>query len=141
MVLEKKEGIEILDIVRSDTKLRDYLFGHLNLCGAKRDLSEEDANNVKIKFYREVLNIPDSSPINIETEENDHLNGNHITIKFLSLKTPSKMDSIPKKMYFEFKLLDKKVTTDHVTVYLQENSRKKTHELVTNQTLEAINNS
>ena len=103
-------------------------------------MSEEDAEHVKLKLYRDILNIPDAPHINMEIEENDLLRGNQIKFKFTSFKTPSNVNSIPKEMYFEFKLLDKKITTDHVTVYSKENRREpnNAYALVTNQTLEKI---
>jgi len=38
VVLDKQDGIGMLESIKKNTKLRDYLFGHWDLFGASRDM-------------------------------------------------------------------------------------------------------
>lgn len=34
VVLDKKDGVGMLEMIKNDQKLKDYLFGHLDIFGA-----------------------------------------------------------------------------------------------------------
>ena len=38
VVLDKQDGVGMLESIKKNTKLRDYLFGHWDLFGASRDM-------------------------------------------------------------------------------------------------------
>lgn len=90
----------MLESIKKNTKLRDYLFGHWDVFGASRDLmsKEEQATLARMGLSRDLLGLQTGSKlIDEELELNDTLQGNQITFKFTSFKMPTSFkDALPK---------------------------------------------
>lgn len=42
VVLDKQDGVGMLESIKKNTKLRDYLFGHWDAFGASRDMMSKE---------------------------------------------------------------------------------------------------
>lgn len=99
----------ILDLLKSDEKLRSELFGHLNQNDRQnsKDLSQEDRQTLA---KLGLMNISSAnlnnikSNLNIDLELSDALKRSNVTIKFVAFKTPSTSSAaFPKSLFFTLK--------------------------------------
>lgn len=99
----------LLDLLKTDEKLRNELFGHLNQNDRQnsKDLSQEDRQTLA---KLGLMNISSAnlnnikSNLNIDLELSDSLKRSNVTIKFVAFKTPSTSSAaFPKSLFFTLK--------------------------------------
>jgi len=116
----------LLEVLKSDDKLRNELFGHINnvSIAQTKELSQEDKQSLA---KLGLMNIKHSqhdnskSSVNIDLEMNDSLPRSNIGLKFVAFKTPSTSAvSFPKSLFFTFKFFTfTTVQTDPVNLHFE----------------------